>query len=823
MSFHFPNNYYGYAPQPYSPAHHPSPTPAIAHQSPYLPQHYPVPAHMYQPHSPYSSAPVPAPDYEAEERAALAHLRSIQQRRSEIEAAAAIRRHEEEQVHHRQQQQAFHATLLREVEKAKEIAVALRLEKERKRAMALAMHQRQQRQEYQRRQEEALAVVLAQRQHAAEKAIQRREVIERVQRELTERTEQNVLEHQRRRERARQQAMEQHHRARQLYQQQHELEMRKKACAQHCARSVCTCHLNLKKGDVDGGDRSQHATAPPTSAPPKEISDLLATLFGVDFAKAAAGQASPDEKTNASKQEQAATTAPAEQVAAAAAAEKFTTATPKNADAASKATAPAPKVTTPATQPITNAEAAFPENLNDLLTHFLGLRVDPTSSETKPTGDNAVPAGLNEFLSQFGMEFEPLAHPVGAPTTEEKKDEPTVTAKKVEFAPIEKVAAPAPTASTSARPAPANAAPPAYNDASDHPLTSFLVSVTNLPPFVRDILQNVEVAFAESAKESLSKKEEEVPAKQDKGKGVAEGEKKSVQVPTTPAPVAVQPAAPAAAPAQPTTDEPKSESETKSTSMTTLSSIASELDLVQKSFTFSTHLSFSTNPSLTESTTSSNSPAPALLFNRTNRPYHSQNHKLLQLLLQADGIASAGDKEVPEVRKEVVKAVEGAIEGLEKRRDEVWKEVLERRERGDGEGESDVESLGSSVEDHHHVEAEVEPQQQDEMGVTHFEDVKAVEEKEAGEQAAAATETATDSSEEPATTSSEELKASEAVADSKAATVEDEVNNDDLKENVEVNVDEKKAEPAVTSDNGVKVDEKENKGDEEKDEGYELL
>ena len=103
--------------------------------------------------------------------------------------------------------------------------------------------------------------------------------------------------------------------------------------------------------------------------------------------------------------------------------------------------------------------------------------------------------------------------------------------------------------------------------------------------------------------------------------------------------------------------------------------------------------------------------APALLFNRTNSPYHVQANKLLELLLQADSVSSGGDKEVRKRRKEVVKDVEGAIEELERKRDGLWSEVKERRENGAVESEDDNgHSSGSSTVDveEHHSSADVE-------------------------------------------------------------------------------------------------------------------
>lgn len=62
------------------------------------------------------------------------------------------------------------------------------------------------------------------------------------------------------------------------------------------------------------------------------------------------------------------------------------------------------------------------------------------------------------------------------------------------------------------------------------------------------------------------------------------------------------------------------------------------------------------------------------------------------------------------LRKSIVKDVEGAIETLERKRDEIWKEVKERRERGEeSDDETSTSSCGSSVigdhePEHEHIE-----------------------------------------------------------------------------------------------------------------------
>jgi len=91
-----------------------------------------------------------------------------------------------------------------------------------------------------------------------------------------------------------------------------------------------------------------------------------------------------------------------------------------------------------------------------------------------------------------------------------------------------------------------------------------------------------------------------------------------------------------------------------------------------------------------------------LLYNKQNKPYHAQNNKLLQLLLQADGVVSNGDKEVRRKRKQIVKRVEGEIEALERKRDEYWLEVKERRDQTGEISENESWSSGSTS-DHDEV------------------------------------------------------------------------------------------------------------------------
>ncbi|EIW73262.1 hypothetical protein M231_03638 [Tremella mesenterica] len=297
----------------------------------------------------------------------------------------------------------------------------------------------------------------------------------------------------------------------------------------------------------------------------------------------------------------------------------------------------------------------FPEQINDLLSTFLGLRVEPTSasdadaSSTNKTSE--VPQGLNEVLSQFGLEFFPdtpstsstnASVETSTKTSSSTFAEASATAEQRSFAKTE--------------------------DKNIDPLSAFLTGATgaDLPPFVRDILDNVEAAFKESHTPVPSEKEEV----KGKGKGVADGERAKKPVTVTP---------PKSKPSTPVTvekTEEENEKETAQKSLSALEHIAEELALVKDSFTFPSTLSFS-------NVTTTDNPTPALPFNKTNRPFHEQSNKLLQLLLQADSVTSGGDRAVRQKRKEVVGRVERELEDLERQRDEVWAQVQKRREAGD--------------------------------------------------------------------------------------------------------------------------------------------
>jgi hypothetical protein len=112
-----------------------------------------------------------------------------------------------------------------------------------------------------------------------------------------------------------------------------------------------------------------------------------------------------------------------------------------------------------------------------------------------------------------------------------------------------------------------------------------------------------------------------------------------------------------------------------------LNAISQQLKATCDKFTFPRNLSFS--PSLADAT------QPPLLYTRNNHAYHAQAHSLMQLLLAVDGVQSHGDKAVRQLRKAVVKQIEGALNDLEKGRDAKWAEVKERRERGESDDDED--------------------------------------------------------------------------------------------------------------------------------------
>ncbi|WVF66448.1 hypothetical protein IAT40_001188 [Kwoniella sp. CBS 6097] len=677
---------------------------AFGFATPPAPQH---PAHPF-----YASPPTarPFPSFEdandneyisleEEERAAQAHLRSIQRRREEAQAhaaaiarEAAIRAEVEAQARARAQAQvqaqtraraereaAIRAELISRIEREAEIQAAIKArqaeEERRKRAYLEAVERR--RAEY----------VATQRQREAIQDAQRRACQQRCQRRLVAPSSPSPA-------------------------------------PAAISRPPSPCRCQRQQADTCcADDRSARPTparaqTPSHQAEWQDFNNMLGSLFGFQLV--------PDNETQNEKETESQTkTEPS----------TTTTTTTNTATAVPAPVTPAPVAESSSStiQAESNKES-LPSNFNDLLSQFLGLRVDPlresdssSSIDQAKENGNAVPDGLNEFLSRFGLVFEPEqpeqpeekkeAEKTPAPAAKPAKtapDAPATTEKKVER-PASPASAPAVASSSSA---PAQPAAESKQQQDVPPFTSLLGQYTEINPFVRDILGNLEQAFTEelrrkngneSARPSTTEKcgkryETECKktcARKDKGKARADGERKEVLKPTpAPAPTAVQPTEAAT----PASTDATTESTDSTKSISALNSIESQLYGLQSSFTFPSKLAFA-------HTTPGDS-APSLLFNKVNSPYHAQAHALLQLLLKADSVSSNGDKDVRRRRKEVVRAVEQEIENLEKKRDGLWEQVKERREKGEeSEPEDDGRSWtgsSSSVGDHEHLEQDQE-------------------------------------------------------------------------------------------------------------------
>ncbi|WVQ94061.1 hypothetical protein IAU59_001139 [Kwoniella sp. CBS 9459] len=639
---------------------------------------------------------------EEEERAAQAHLRSIQRRREEAHAAAI----------------------------AREAAIRAEVEAQARAARARA---------------QAEAQAAQARARAEREAAIRAETVSRIEREAQIQAALNARRtEEERRKRAYIEAVERRRAEYLAAQRQREAiqDVQRRACQQRCQRrlvappssltparaaSPCACPCQRQQADpcCAADDRSARpaparAQTPSHQAEWQDFNNMLGSLFGFQLVPDTEADTDTDTKQNKETESQTRTDS--------------TTNAP--APAPTPAPAPVAEASSPAEQTEAKADAgtearteSLPENFNDLLSQFLGLRVDPLrESESSSSIDrakengNGVPAGLNEFLSRFGLVFEPdqpeenKGETSYAPAAEPAKSAPAFTSseKKDERAPSP---APAPPAAS------ASSAPAETHQQQDvPPFTSLLNQFTEINPFVRDILGNLEQAFTEELRQKNGdeKQQQQAPqpercerrcenqckrtcARKDKGKGRAEGERKEIPRPTpAPAPTAAQPteaATPASADTATTTETTDS-----SKSISALDSIESQLSELQSSFTFPSRLAFAH--------TAPGESAPALLFNKVNSPYHAQAHALLQLLLKADSVTSNGDKEVRQRRKQVVRAVEQEIENLEKKRDGLWELVKEKRERGEesepeDDGRSWTES-SSSVGDHEHLEQDQE-------------------------------------------------------------------------------------------------------------------
>lgn len=122
----------------------------------------------------------------------------------------------------------------------------------------------------------------------------------------------------------------------------------------------------------------------------------------------------------------------------------------------------------------------------------------------------------------------------------------------------------------------------------------------------------------------------------------------------------------------------------------TLDGIEAKLQEMTSSFKFPRSLAFA--PSLADVT------QPPLLYSRNNTAYHAQAHNLMQLLLAVDDVQSGGDKAVRQRRKQVVKEIEAALNGLERKRDDAWAEVRARRERGESDESEDEWAVGNTTD-----------------------------------------------------------------------------------------------------------------------------
>lgn len=340
----------------------------------------------------------------------------------------------------------------------------------------------------------------------------------------------------------------------------------------------------------------------------KQINDVLGSLFGFTLNNAINPPTHNEEKENKDEKKDNAIDRTSAEPSQVKVDEKVDD--PVESVPSAPASGPVVKESTPASTAFSTEDPRIVTDLSDLVSKFLGINLSPAAADEKPTeGADALTARVNEFLGQFGLEFEP---------------------------------------------------------------------------------ESVEVKKPTSAK----------------GKEVAEGEKPARPQTSTP------PARPKSSPEQSstttqTTDAPAPET-ASTAALNKLRDISHELHLATESFTFPSHLAFAPTPSADEVT-------PPLLFNKSNSGYHAQAHKLLQLLLAADGVSSGGDKEVRRQRKAIVRAIESAIEKLEQKRDEVWNQVKERRNTGEeSDDEGSVSSWSTdSAHEAQHIEHAVSPSDQE--------------------------------------------------------------------------------------------------------------
>ncbi|KAF8316283.1 hypothetical protein DL93DRAFT_765088 [Clavulina sp. PMI_390] len=98
-------------------------------------------------------------------------------------------------------------------------------------------------------------------------------------------------------------------------------------------------------------------------------------------------------------------------------------------------------------------------------------------------------------------------------------------------------------------------------------------------------------------------------------------------------------------------------------SLSAISSIEDRFTSLTSAFTFPEHLEFAPSAS---------SSASALLYTATNAPVRVHEQALTRLLTDLDAVESGGDSEVRKTRKELVRRVESALEGLEAAKETAW-------------------------------------------------------------------------------------------------------------------------------------------------------
>jgi hypothetical protein len=154
-------------------------------------------------------------------------------------------------------------------------------------------------------------------------------------------------------------------------------------------------------------------------------------------------------------------------------------------------------------------------------------------------------------------------------------------------------------------------------------------------------------------------------------KGSARGAE-SADVASPPGPSNLSPVGGAAPPVETTVAETQQVQIDRTTSLSSVESIRSNLTKVQAAFAFPVdldHYDPSTDAhdeTASVSSTSSSDLTRLIPYTSVNKPVYKYEHELNGLLEELDKIDSHGDAEVRGRRKEVVKAVERALEGVER-------------------------------------------------------------------------------------------------------------------------------------------------------------